>query len=240
MHVASEELGIPIYNADKDGPAKFVLSSYAEPGRKLYKARGADLRMIQRNGNDYSQFEGLERRGSIVVVGQTAEKLIKADGARTETGAPLSHVDYEKRRLELGQNEDKIAHFTWNIAVPAFLPAVEGIKSFEFLGTLLNDALEVYNDWGEKIDGLMIIRNDADWAKLAKEKPAKRIKTAQSLLIFDVLNRIERIDWNKPKVVASYAKQLQNLAGEWGVKLPKDWLEQAKRYDAMDASEPAK
>ena len=234
LQSASKSLEIPIYDQQKDGK-KVFLSSYVPGHEKLWKARGEDLRLIKRIGTNYSNWDGLNHRwASVVVIGKTAERLIKAQEDKEGDRPSPGTVDYKKRQELIAQNKHKVARFAWEVAVPAFITAVEGIQSFEMIRALW-EAIDVYGRWVDQLDELDHTQSSSYWDKLAKEKPAKRLKMARALLIFDLLylnNENQSLDTKK--AVETLAKNLQKLAEAWGVKLPKTWLTTAAEWDAKE------
>ncbi len=128
-----------------------------------------------------------------------------------------------------------MALFIWQVAVPAFLPALEGLKSFGLLRTLL-ERYDEYMDLPEEITGYVPAwSEDPAWAKLAKEKPTKRLQTARSWLMLKLLLE-EREGWDarQKKAIERLAKSYQKLAEKWEIKLPKNWLTRAAEFDSME------
>ncbi len=234
LEETSKRLKIPLYDPASDGANKVRLDGYEEKHRKLFAARGPDLRLIPHAGGaggygDF-RFEGLGNTASLVVVGETAVKLQQAKEKQADSGAAKIQRQDQQRAMQQA-NEVKIARFAWQVAVPVFIKAVEGIKSFEFIKDL--DGNYGWNRLANMLEDVPNLLSPRTWDKLAQEKPAKRLKMAQCFLIFDLLNSIT--DTNGPaekkNAITVYAKQLQNVAGKWGVKLPRNWLTIAKEWD---------
>lgn len=234
---ASKTFSVPLYDP-KDGK-KVVLSSYDH--QAMWKAKGPDLRLIEKVETDYSNWDGMDRRSaSVVAVGKTAERLLKKEKKSGEAPAQEAKGEtYAQRQQRTDLNNMKLARYASEVAIPLFVTVLDGIKSFGFLRSL-EEAGDIYSgDWSDERDELKGMHRSPFWNDLAKEKPAKRMKIAKDVLILELLyheSDEHNCDDNK-KPVSTFAKHLQKLAEDWGVNLPKTWLATAAEWDAKDLEE---
>jgi ParB/RepB/Spo0J family partition protein len=218
LAAAVKELGIAEYSHKTDG--KFVLlASYKETDKKLVRDRHADLRLKKGNGN-YGSFEGVPDGFVVVAVGKTAEKLAEKEKQPSST-MDANAESYRAEQRRLGQmreaNREAAYAFLWTVGTPAFAGLLESVANLPFL-----------KEFADRM-----VRGVPEEEPGPKVKKAERLDFYRRALLFSLLD--DALDmWDlcqKKKPVTAMAKDLQGLATTWGVKLPRNWLDQAAQAD---------
>ena len=224
LHQTSEKTGIAIY-ADKDGKST-ELTGWDDKHRKYWEKKGPDLRLKQDNRNRYHAgiYSGIPDDIAIVVVGKTYENWKKAEEqSRQDKGEQRERVDFELQRRINDIVEAQTETFVWEVVTPLFARLLDGVAQVDFLESL-SENLDYYPS---------DVVPDRDQHRRKNMKKAERLNQVRRLIIFDVFYRNDlnnnRSDTKTPTAVL--AKHCQGLATTWGVKLPKDFIDQAKTYD---------
>jgi ParB/RepB/Spo0J family partition protein len=220
IQTASKKLGVLVYEAKRDGKDFGYLSSYDEPDKKLVQEHNADLRL--KKGTNWSQhFDGLPEGYSIVVIGDALKKLRKRHQANNHSHNSSNDAAYlaeQKRLREIRQaNELAMYEFLWNVATPAFAVLLDGLINVDFIDTLA----------GRMARGVPAEEPDKKATKAVKLDFHRR--SILFSLMDEDLNMWEIKQKKHP--VTAMAKQLQGKATTWGVKLPKNWMDQAAEAD---------
>lgn len=216
---ATQQLGIALYDHKVDG-AFVQMDSYVDKHRKLVESRGADLRL--KKGSNWNNFSGVPHGYVIVAVGTTAEKLTAAKAKEEASRSSREDRDASERAWKRKQrireaNSVAMNEFLWNVATPAFQSLLEEVTSIGFLC-----------DFADKtVTGVPAEEPDP------KTKKSDRLAFYRRALLFNLLDDVCDT-WDisqKPSPVAALAEQLRDIAGRWGVKLPKNFLELAREAD---------
>lgn len=215
--------GIAPYDHKTDG--KFVeLISYQPEHEKLVKNASPDLRL--KKGASYGSFEGVPDGYIIVAVGKTAEKMLEKEKESRRPSLETNDESYhaEQRRLARMREIHREAayDFLWKVGTPAFSGLLENLINLPFL-----------KEFADRM-----VRGVPEEEPNAKAKKSDRLNFYRRALLFSLLDDV--IDmWDicqKKKPVTALAKELQGIATTWGVKLPRNWLDQAANADkAMPA-----
>lgn len=232
----ASNLGIPLYQKS-DGKA-IQLYPYNEADKKLFNEGHPDLRLAPAS-YQWTNFEGVGMDLKVVAVGETAEKRLKAE-EKSQTKANDERVDYLEQRRLTNTIEQYALRFAWEVASMAFLPAFDGLTNLPILDCLLNDLMEFYVEDVEFPEGSDDHQELAEQAR--RMKKADGLKQMRRLMAYDLIHfkgwmRGDYVDWENKKPIVQLAKELQTLATEWGIKLPKDFMKQAEKYQTeLDAA----
>jgi len=216
LEQAIQSLGIAAYDHKTDGKY-IVLVSYNETHKKLVSNASPDLRL--RKGNTYSGFDGVPDGFAIVAVGKIAEKLLTKEASSSRNDTNSDNYREEQRRLAKMReaHQDATYAFLWNVATPSFAGLLNDVTNVEFL-------LEMSD---------RMARGVPAEEPNGKSTKAVRLDFYRRALLFslldDVLDMWEICQQKNP--VVTMAKELQGQAATWGVKLPKNWMEQAAEAD---------
>jgi len=216
LEQAIQSLGIAAYDHKTDG--KFiVLVSYNETHKKLVSNASPDLRL--RKGNTYSGFDGVPDGFAIVAVGKIAEKLLTKEASSSRNDTNSDNYREEQRRLAKMReaHQDATYAFLWNVATLTFAGLLNDVTNVEFLREMSD----------------RMARGVPAEEPNGKSTKAVRLDFYRRALLFslldDVLDMWEICQQNNP--IVTMAKELQSQAATWGVKLPKNWMEQAAEAD---------
>ena len=216
---ASKRLGIAIYDPKGDGKDIAYLSSYDEPGNKLFEKRNADLRL--RKGTNWSQrFADVPDGYSIVVVGETLKKIRKAAKAgESNQSKRQSPEEYHAEQKRLGEirkaRQTAVLDFLWNVATPAFQPVMSGVTNPGFLDCLAD----------------RVVRGVPAAEPGKKATKAVKADFYRRAILFSLLDEDLWDICQKAKPVTALAKHLQGMATTWGVKLSRNWMAVAAEAD---------
>jgi len=228
LHKVSESTGIAIYDpADGD---KIQLRIHKDKHRAAFTKKHKDLRLL-RGGQNYMNFGDIPNDIKVVAVGELYKTWKKAaEQSRQDKPAQHDAVDYERLRAIRKIHDAQISIFTWEQAIPAFSKLLDGVTCTDLLHRideeLRTGSILEFPETGR-------FQSDKDLVKM--KKPAqldlmrKRIlfQTLESRMKNDEVQKIR----NSKTPVSLFAKYLQGLASSWGVKLPKDFMEQAATHD---------
>lgn len=217
---AVKKLGIAVYSKKTDGD-EVGLSSYKDRDKKLFESRHPDLRL--KRGTNWAQhgFEGVPEGWMVVVTGETLKKM-RAEKKQNSVNSQERQDNYYRDQRRMAKvreaNERALFDFLWNVACPAFQPAV-------FNGS---GCLAFYETFADRFcSGVPAEEPDE------KAPKTKRIDFYQKSILFAIFDDDlwdYKID-EKNQAVRRLAKHLQGVAKTWGVTLPKDWMQKAKEAD---------
>lgn len=221
------EIGVPLYQKS-DGPY-VKLDRYESADKKLWAAKGADLRIIP-SKYEYNNFEGLDYETAAVLVGPAAEKRLK----KIETANKKQETESVSRKNESRIRETKrefALRFNWEVASRAFESALDGVPSPKILANLANISI-TDADFPEDVDNYNLVAEALKMKKTSDQTKELRRITMHGLIDMEV-----RFDLDAKKQIIKLAKDFEKIAGEWGVKLPSDFNKQAETYQAeLDAA----
>jgi ParB/RepB/Spo0J family partition protein len=216
LAAAVQKLGIAQYDHKTDNTF-IVLVSYHPEHTKLVKEKSPDLRL--KKGSSYSGFDDAPDGFVIVAVGKTAEKLAEKEKNSSTNTTDSESYHAEQRRLAQMRDAHNAAmyDFLWNVGSPVFAP---------LLGEVVN--LPFMKEFADRM-----VRGVPAEEPNGKSKKAERLDFYRRALLFSLLD--DALDmWDicqKKKPVTALAKALQGIATTWGVKLPRDWMDQAAQAD---------
>jgi ParB/RepB/Spo0J family partition protein len=229
-----KEIGIKVY--EKSDGDFVVLKRHHAPDQKLFQSRHADLRLMSVGNRNWEHLDPGHNNLQVVLIGKTAQNRIKAQQGDLEKGntenlnrqmqVQISHIAFEH-----------FARFEWEVASRAFESALDGVTNLSVLKEMC-DMMGFYHDAGfpEGVD-----EDDLIDSAVEKMKKADGLKQIRRLIMHHTVymasndKGIRRRDQKKP--IVKLAEGLRGIASEWGVKLPKDWIAQAEKYQAdLDAA----
>lgn len=218
---AEKALGIAIYNAETDGDC-IEIHRYEEKGRKWFDKRNANLR-LRASGNSYNAFDGVPSGVAVVMIGKAAEKEIKEEVILMAFGSDT----WEKRDAIRKANHERISRFGWDVVTPLIQPLV-GITQVKFLEQILDDLSED-GDYPDEVGTTSGMARKGLTGKPLIDELQKRIAFSALFNALDYEDLLKYQDSAQP--VTEFVKGQQERLTTWGVKLPKDWLAQAARYE---------
>jgi ParB/RepB/Spo0J family partition protein len=213
----AKKLGIPIYDAAKDGKAKVSAPQSYPYGsgkleaswQKLLDAKDASLR-VRGMAPRYNENGGT---GSLVVelirIGKAAEKA-KADQKRHQTSSGNYGYEAQQRRWAEEDRRQKLSEaFIKTTAAPLFAEVLAPHENLEALQLLLKTLLG-FLEHGKKLP----------------EKRKERLAVLREEVAVHIL------DWTCSRTVTAKgpkatAKHLAGVAKTLGIRLPKNWDETA-------------
>lgn len=226
----SKELGIPMYQ--KSDGDYFELNRYSDGHKKLFKKGSADLRLIPADYM-YNNFEGVGDRLKVVVIGESAKKFKNSEATATVDGKKEEMSRELQRKITATQTE-YVARFMWHVAAFEFASVLDGVTSLEYLKYHWDDATDM-NHAGDYPSSVIGERDDESslFQAALKLKKADALKELRRMIMFHaVYDRTPGGQLQAKKPVVQMAKDCQDLATKWDVKLPKDFMTQAEKYQA--------
>jgi len=222
-----KKIGIPMYQKS-DGP-KVVLDVYSATDKKLFTEGSADLRLVQTQYK-WNNFEGLNQNLEAVVIGETAAKRLKkleSEGKKGETESQKAHKEGAVREAV----RNMLDRFELEVAAPAFRVLLDGITSYAFLEFLAVNYDEITP--GDMEDDEVI----AEAKKVKKSDGMNMLRRWITVKVLEGAHtRTGKFSFHEvqahKKPVIKYAEDFTVLAGDWEVKLPKDFDKQAAEYQA--------
>lgn len=253
MDRVSKKVGIPLYDNDADGGKYVALGQYNADDKKLFEARHADLRLLPTKGNEtiWNNFTGLPTNLKLVAVGKTAEKRMKGEEKKDEA-RQATRADYEreqeKARFQM-QVRDLKNEFTMSFTYHVIAPAFESLLDFTSLPFSLwffSDILDssygeiALMDVPQGVDGyreqMEQIQDALKSQKATPKKKAEALKQLRHLFAFQIaawrMNRSAEKFITAKKPLIALSKVAEETAAEWSVKLPKNFAQEAEKYQA--------
>lgn len=233
------KLGVPMYQKADGG---FVeLNVYDEADAKLWDAKGADLRLLPAQ-HMWNNFAGLGQNLKAILIGDAAQKRLKKEEAKRKRESTQKSTVQLQAQVQDATREF-LKRFAWEVVSLPFGSMLDGITSFSYLHFNRAEMIGWHaddTDFPEGVDEEALIK-DANSAQ--KSKKADGLKTMRRINMFHAVDRAhtEKFSYRQvleaKKPILAYAKDIQQLADQWDVKLPKDFLQQAEQYQAdLDAA----
>lgn len=228
------EIGVPLYQKS-DGPY-VKLDRYESADKKLWAAKGADLRIIP-SRYEYNNFEGLDYDTAAVLVGAAAEKRLK----KIEADKKKQETESVSRKNEARFRDTKIEfvrRFNWEVTSRAFESALDGVSSPALLALMAESLIDRGTDFPEDVNEGDLIDEAKKMKKAADQaKELRRIAMHGALDAELYSSRVADLDYDKKNLMIKHAERFVNIAAAWGVKLPADFSKQAETYQAeLDAA----
>ena len=232
-----KKIGIPLYQQKSDGPM-VKMHPYEDADRKLFEAGGADLRLMPAE-HMWNNFEGIGNNLQIVLVGELAAKRLKkaeAEGKREETQRDKDARERKLREVKV----EFCTRFEWEVIALAFAPMLDGFTNLPFLKFVRSDVIDGWSDEDDLPEGV----DEGNLIKDAeKAKKADGLKSLRRINMFHIMKMTfetkysyrDMIEAKQP--IVKYANGIAQLAIEWDVTLPKDFMTQAEAYQVeLDAA----
>lgn len=226
-----QKIGIPLYQ--KSDGAYSELERGDDGDKKLFTARGADLRLLPAQYM-WNNFTGISQNFKVVVIGTSAEARLKKEQARSAREEKSKNSAAKEREIQ-NTKEEFLVRFEWEVVSLAFECVLEGITSMPFLNFHRIDLIEWHADdtrFPEDVDEEKLI-------KAANEaKKSDGLKTLRRINMFHAVERAHYQEFSFSEVrsakkpIIKYAADFTKLAIDWGVTLPKDFNKQAETYQA--------
>lgn len=225
LRAASKDLGIEIYDAEKDGGFKVLEDTWSDNGKKhlqLFTKRNKDLRLAFAKDIDRKKtqngYNGVPTGSVVMIVGQTMKKL-ETDGQKeraekrsSQQAAQLLNKLLAEKRTAL--NWEATSHIKVIFDGMSLLALETLWEAPKYGGWHIQD----YNISDE-------LRPDDDSTDEVKADFMRRLFC---------LNMIKGEDWRHAEyedTVLSYAEWLTETSKGWGVKLPKSISKMAVKMD---------
>lgn len=214
IRAASKNLGISIYD-ETDGPY-LVLESYETAHKTLFEKRHNDLRLIAKElitargyFSQYS-FKGVEDSVFMVVaIGETATKL--ATAKRGGKGTAVDRTAQRRAKLFTAKRKELAWEFT--LSAKAMFENVPGeiclrLNDWKYMGVDFRPP--------EELD-----RNASD---------TEQDDYQRRVLVWRLTD--DNMDWGEYESLGETADALNDLAKEWGLKMPATLKKRAVQMDA--------
>jgi ParB/RepB/Spo0J family partition protein len=253
VEIVSAETGILVYDKDRDGAFE-KLNGYNDASEKMFKERHADLRLMPSKGqvwgntgfvlkeaplverddedddDDYDDDDYDEERDvtlsehiQVVVVGATYEAMRKKEEKQKnkEQKKQEKEMPWEVRSKIGNVVRQFIYTIQWELASKPFASLFDGLNNFALLKLL---------KWNANYPG------DLDEDELVEEaeamKKADGLAQMRRIVAIGIVERETNYSLENKEPITEYGKTVAELAKELGVKMPKDWDAQVKKYQA--------
>ncbi len=220
LKTISKTTGIPTYELATDGKiVRTYDTTYGDQGeafKRLVSKKDPDLRLAIRHLNQYNKYPTTGSHWIAVVdISKKRLEAKKAQQAKTREENAENRKSEQEQQIRYEQerkNQNASQAFVKKVAVPLFAPAFEGFKNVPAILALIQE------------------NGKPGFAKLSRTGKIKALQVRMAeLALFHNLN------WQlSEKGPTATAKYLQGVAITWGIKLPKDWLDQAKEYEVSE------
>lgn len=223
-----EKLGVPLYQ--KSDGAFVALDTYNAADKKLWSDGSADLRLKPAK-YVWNNFEGLDSNWQAVLVGETAAKRIKKAEAGKKT-EETAKVDRDKEQLKLRLMRDFCRKFNYEYLARVFDGLFAGINNpvlLDFLCDQINANPEYPNGIDEET-----IRGQVKGAKIADQ--LKILRRHAAFCVIDQRSYADRLVYKyeakQKKFVVKYAEEFKPYLEEFGLVIPKDYMQEAEKYQS--------
>jgi ParB/RepB/Spo0J family partition protein len=223
----SAETGIPMYDKARDGAFE-KLNMYNDAAAKMWKKGHEDLRVMPAKDEVYANRQvDLDVHVQVVVVGKTLEKMRKKDEQQkvNETKKQEKEMPWEVRRKVSDVCSEFKKRFIWDAFTPIFESSLNGITNIQVLASLAG--VSRFSDLPQDMD------DPEDLIQKAIKSKKDGARQLRRLIVVGVFEDDIHINSYNKNPFASMIKdaKIPELAKTWGVKLPKDWDVQVKKYE---------
>lgn len=221
------QIGVPLYQKS-DGPY-VKLNKYEAADKKLWEAKGADLRIIP-SKYEYNNFEGLDYDTAVVVIGLAAEKRLK----HIETQKKKEVAESTKRHNEHLVTElkfDFAYRFNWEVASRAFESALSGVSNATLLAFMAERLIDSA-DFPEGINDSDLLTSAKKIKKASDQSQEYRRLAMHGVLDWSLARNEMHIPLDAKKVIIKHANNIAKIADQYDIKLPSDFTKQAEQYQA--------
>jgi ParB/RepB/Spo0J family partition protein len=223
-----EKIGVPLWQ--KTETPWVALSRYEAADQKLWNEGHADLRLKPAK-YVWNNFEGLDANWQVVVVGDTAAKRLKKTEAKKSV-AEVEKVDRAKEETITKLKRDFCKKFNYEYLARAF----DGLFSSISNPAMLEYIADGVNQNPEYPNG---IDDETLRSQMRSAKFADQIKIMRRYAAFCVIDQrsydahlIHGMDDKQKKFVVQYAKEYKPILEELGLVIPKDYMQEAEKYQA--------
>lgn len=240
VEIVSAETGIPVYDKERDGAFEKV-NGYNDEIAKMFKERHADLRLMPSKGEvwgnihfvlqeapvvmrttyDYDEERDvtLSSHIQVVVVGATLEKLRKKQEKTKvkETKKQEQEMPWEVRSKITNVLREFIYLVRWEMASKSFASLFDGLTNFAVMELLRRDV-----SYPGDLNEYYLVE------AAGKMKKADGLAQMRRIVANGIVDH--STDYESKQPIIEYGKTVAELAKELGVKLPKDWDAQVKKY----------
>jgi ParB/RepB/Spo0J family partition protein len=214
----STKLDLPAYDPQSHGKQIYPLvKNWDDDGKpqKLFNAKTDVCLEIKISGSNsmYGNKHDFTESYLVqaIVVGKTAQKMMakKAEKKSADNG----QKDHERQWKIERENAEKSESFIEEVAISAFAPAYAGLDNIPALVAIAEPNSTF----------------DPDDEEFKKATKGRKLEILRQHLADYALSYVLDYDIRAKGPIAT-ARHLQGVAKEWGLKLPKDWLDQAEPF----------
>ena len=210
----SKKLNIPVYDPAKDGKSTLILSRHETAHANLVNSKHAGIR-VQPHINEYSQNPWTESHTARLIL--TGEK-VKALKEKKQQAAQKEQSNREDHDLLWKQQRERQQASERFFKEVGSLPFAIIFKDLDHIPAMT------------ALTRLDIPKKDAANKKVVLV--ALRLEMAR-----DAIDNLHGYSWDlRAKGPVAVAKILQGVAKEWGVKLPDDFIEMAKKFEPVSTA----
>lgn len=213
----SKRMNIPVYDPAKDGKTTLILNRNESAHAKLVKDVDAAIR-VQPFINEYQQDAWTESHLARLILTGEKVKEIKEKEQQARQREQAKRVDHDEEWKKQRERQNASRTFFHEFASKPFAAAFKDVDHIPAM--------------------LALTRSDRP------KKDAKKADVLAALrweMAKDALNNLDGYNWNlEAKGPVAVAKYLQGVAKEWGVKLPADFLEIARKFEPVAAETAGK
>lgn len=228
--VTSKKTGIPLYQKS-DGLWE-ELTSYRAEDDKLIKSGSADLRLMPTRYS-YHNPEGIPSTLKVVVVGEALAKRKNKEATVILEGKKVE-VSREIQRKVSDAQDESFNRFLWEVASREFASVLDGVTSLEYLKYAYTDVDSFDHDGQFPAS---VEDEDTLYETVIKLKKADALKELRRMTMFHaIFSELPGSQFEGKNPLVRLAEDCKDLAALWEVKLPKDFVAQAEKYQAeLDA-----
>jgi len=216
----SEETGIQVYEKGRDGAFE-KLNMYNGDSAKMFRDGHEDLRLMPAKNEVYGNHAvKLDAHVQAVLVGASYEKRKKKDEKKKvkETQKQEAQMPWEVQSKIGNVTREFVYTVEWE-ASKSFAVLFDGLNNFALLNILRHDVYYPGN-----------LNEDALVEKAKKLKKADGLAQMRRIVAMGVVERETNYSRENKNPIVEFGKTVTGLAKELGVKLPKDWDAQVKKY----------
>ncbi len=225
-----EKIGVPLYQ--KSDGAYAVLDHYSPHDKKVWSEGHADLRLIPAK-YVWNNFEGVGNNFKVVAIGKLGADKIKKMTAK-EKREQAEKESATKARAFKNIIEEHMKVFEWEVASRPFEVLVNNTTNVESLAFMVERIYDGILDDDLLPESRQPIDAIVDNAREGKQ--ATGAAQLRHLIAFAIAEEGHNVTFNfsetrdAEKPILQYAKEFQQLAQKWDVKLPKDFMQAGEQY----------